>query len=77
MRTPSVGTSRANLYMRQPEFLEATTRPNLALKLHLLVDVGEEILVTDPNLPISMKLIIDAYEGPEEQPEDISSLLRS
>lgn len=77
LKTPSVSTARSNLYMRKPAFLEEQTRPNLAVKLRDLVDIGEELLVTDPNLPISMKLIIDEFEGPDEQPEDISSLLRT
>lgn len=77
LRTPSVATARSNLYMRQPAFLEEQTRHNLKVKLRDLVDIGEELLVTDPNLPISMKLIIDKFEGPEERPEDISSLLKT
>lgn len=77
LRTPSVATARSNLYMRQPAFLEEQTRHNLEVKLRDLVDIGEELLVTDPNLPISMKIIIDKFEGPEEQPEDISSLLKT
>lgn len=72
----SASTARTNLYMRQPEFLEAQTRHNLTAKLHDLVDVGEEILLTSPNLPISMKLVIDRFEGPETEPEDISSMLK-
>lgn len=77
LKTPSVSTAATNLYLRQPVFLEEQTRANLLVKLHDLVEVGEEILVTDPNLPISMKLVIDAFDGPAEQPDDISSLLKT
>lgn len=77
LKKPSLSTARANLYMRQPAFLEEQTRANLVLKLCDLVDLGEEILVTDPSLPISMKLVIDAFDGPEAEPTDVNSLLRS
>lgn len=77
MKTPSVGTARNNLYMRQPAFLEAQTRENLAKRLCELVDIGEEMLVTDPGLAILMKLVVDGFDGPDEEPRDVSSLLRS
>lgn len=77
LKRPSLTTARANLYMQLPAFLEELTRPNLLKKVSDLVELGEEILVTDPNLPISMKLVIEEYEGPAVEPSDINLLLKS
>lgn len=77
MMSASISTARSNLYMRHPAFLEEQTRKNLACKLVELVDVGEEMLLTSRELPISIKLVIDGFDGPDAEPEDISSLLKS
>lgn len=77
LQKPSLATANANLYLRQPPFLETQTRPNLEKLLTDLVAANEEIVVTDPSLPISILIVIDAFEGTQEEPEDISSLLRS
>lgn len=73
---PSLSTARGNIYMRLPAFLEASLRPNLARFLRDLVSEGEEILVTDALVSITMKVVIDRFEGPDSEPEDISSILR-
>lgn len=75
LQRPSLATSQANLYMQLPPFLEKQTRDNLDIKLSDLVYLNEEIIVTDPSLPVSIRLVVEAFEGPEEEPEDISTLL--
>lgn len=77
LRNPSLATATTNLYMRLPPILETQTRSNLQKPLRCLVDIGEEIVVTDPCLPITMLIVIDAFEGLENEPDDISSLLKS
>ena len=77
LKDPSIATAAMNIYMARPVHLQQLTRPNLAEKLAKLVDVGEEILVSDLRLPISMRVVIDDFEGGETEPQDISSLLNS
>lgn len=77
LKKSSLATAQKNLYFRQPPFLESQTRPNLDKLVRDLVATNEEIVVTDPSLPISILVVIDAFEGPDEEPSDISSLLRS
>lgn len=74
MKHPSLTTSRSHLYLRAPAALEENTRPNLLLKLNHLVEPNEEILVTDPSLPISLKLKV-TFEGPFEKPNTLRSIL--
>ena len=74
MRQPSLSSTDRYLYLRNPPNLEEVTRPNLQKKLNELIDLGDEIIVTDPNLPISLKLIID-FIGPDTAPSDLSTLL--
>lgn len=77
LKNPSLATAQKNLYFRQPPFLETQTRPNLEKPVAELVAINEEIIVTDPSLPISILVVIDEFEGPLEEPSDISSLLKS
>lgn len=74
-RLPSVANASKPLHMARPEFLRLRTEKNLSKKLVDLVQVGEEMIVTDINLPVSMRLVIEKYEGPNEEPHEISSLL--
>ena len=45
--------------MQAPPMFEVQTRPNLVLALSELITSGQEINVTDMNLPISLRLIIN------------------
>jgi len=58
LKRPSLRTSVRSLYMQAPPPLEIQTRPNLEKKMKELVDVGDEVTVTDASLPISMQLIV-------------------
>lgn len=64
---PSVTTRDKNLFMRLPAFLREQTQANLQKKLHDLVGIGEEIIVTDPSLSGSARLVLETFEGPVEQ----------
>ncbi|CUM53246.1 unnamed protein product [Debaryomyces tyrocola] len=74
MTQPSLSTSSNYLYLRHPKSLEEMTRPNLNKKLNTLVKAAEEMIITDPNLPISLKLVVN-FVGPEDEPNDIKSIL--
>ncbi|CUM63461.1 uncharacterized protein PRCAT00001036001 [Priceomyces carsonii] len=74
MKLPSLTTARKYLYLRMPESLEEKTRINLSKKVNTMIEDGEEIIVTDPNLPISLKLIVK-FLGSDSIPNDINSLL--
>lgn len=76
LKLPSVSKASIALYMDKPVHLRHQTEKNLSVKLHDLVQIGEEMIVTDANLPLTMKLVIDRFEGPENKPQDISSLMR-
>ncbi|KAI5962938.1 uba3 [Candida pseudojiufengensis] len=65
---PSLTTSSKLLYMSSPQELQISTKSNLSKKMRDLVSVGEEIVITDLNLPISLKFIIQ-FEGSYEDPE--------
>lgn len=73
MKQPSLATNNKHLYLRSPQMLEEYTRPNLGKKLSSLIEDGEEVLVTDPSLPISLRLIVH-FSGPETEPNDIGSI---
>ncbi|ODQ81910.1 hypothetical protein BABINDRAFT_179456 [Babjeviella inositovora NRRL Y-12698] len=69
MKQPSLATARKNLYLRKPEALEKATRPNLSKKLCDLVEDGtEEVAITDPQLPISVRCKI-VFAGSDERAE--------
>ncbi|KAK9248324.1 hypothetical protein V1506DRAFT_529624 [Lipomyces tetrasporus] len=55
-KTPSLRTAERNLYLQSPPQLEEATRPNLSKKLKELVSNGQEVSITDPGLPFSVKL---------------------
>lgn len=74
MSQPSLSTANTHLYLRNPRSLEEMTRPNLQKKLNTLIQPGEEIILTDPNLPISLRLIV-RFKGPETEPNNIMSIL--
>lgn len=74
MNTPSLSTANNYLYLRNPASLEEMTRPNLEKKLNTLIEPNEEMIVTDPNLPISLRLVVK-FDGPEVEPNNISSIL--
>jgi NEDD8-activating enzyme E1 len=50
LKSPSMTTSSKTLYMQKPPPLEQATRPNLDKPVSSLIEVGEEISVTDPVL---------------------------
>ncbi|KAI8897158.1 hypothetical protein BC833DRAFT_594759 [Globomyces pollinis-pini] len=58
MKKPSLRTGTTTLYMQAPMALELQTRPNLTKKIVDLIHVGEEINVSDAQLPINLKLQI-------------------
>ncbi|KAI9343740.1 hypothetical protein DFJ73DRAFT_841197 [Zopfochytrium polystomum] len=58
LKKPSLRTAEKSLYMQAPKMLEQATRPNLEKALHELMQDGQDIVVTDEALPISMKLTV-------------------
>jgi len=56
IKKPSLCSATKPLYMRAPKNLEMATRPNLEKTLEELVEENEEVIVTDPALPISMHI---------------------
>lgn len=58
-KAPSLSTGTRSLYLRQPPQLEAATRGNLVKTMKSLVEPGEEVVLTDPNLPFSLRLKMD------------------
>ncbi|KAI5846979.1 hypothetical protein BZA05DRAFT_131686 [Tricharina praecox] len=56
IKKPSLSTERKKLYFQGPPELRERTRPNLDRKMRDLVDDGEEVAITDPGLPFSLKL---------------------
>ncbi|ODV92791.1 hypothetical protein CANCADRAFT_56359 [Tortispora caseinolytica NRRL Y-17796] len=55
---PSLRTAAKNLYLQAPPQLEEATRPHLELKLSSLIEENDEIIVTDPNIPLALKISI-------------------
>ena len=54
-----VSGSGKTLYMPRPQALEKATRPNLKRALSVLIDDGEELVVTDPVLgDMPVKLVV-------------------
>jgi len=58
-KQPSLRTVSRSLYLRQPPQLEEITRPNLDKTLRELIEPGEEVAMTDPNLPFSVNLRVE------------------
>lgn len=55
MKRPSLRTSTKNLFMQSPDQLRKLTEPNLTELVINLVDEGEEVILTDPALPLALK----------------------
>ncbi|KAG7662458.1 uba3 [[Candida] subhashii] len=68
MTRPSLTAADKYLYLTSPPELEKLTKGNLSKKLQDLISSGEEIVITDPNLPISMRLIVQ-LSGSSFDPE--------
>lgn len=58
IKKPSLRTALQSLYLQAPPQLEEATRPNLQRPLKDMVANGQEVSVTDPGLPFSIKLRI-------------------
>ena len=56
--------------MQAPKNLEMATRPNLEKTLGELVDENEEVVITDPSLPIEMHIGFD-YSLDEKIIDDV------
>ncbi|KAG0643615.1 hypothetical protein HOY80DRAFT_344353 [Tuber brumale] len=56
IKKPTLVTERRKLYYQGPPQLNEQTRPNLEKKMKDLVDNREEIAITDPGLPFSLRL---------------------
>ncbi|KAH0608888.1 uncharacterized protein H6S33_001116 [Morchella sextelata] len=56
IKKPTLSTERRKLYYAGPPQLMEMTRPNLDKKLKDLMDSGEEVAITDPGLPFSLRL---------------------
>ncbi|ANB13059.1 NEDD8-activating protein UBA3 [Sugiyamaella lignohabitans] len=57
--SPSIRTASKSLYMRKPPALEELTRENLTKSLHDLFDSGDELVISDPALPFSLRLVVN------------------
>jgi ubiquitin-activating enzyme E1 C len=58
-KSPSLRTGSKSLYMRSPPQLEEATRSNLSKPMCELVGNGEEVVITDPTLPFSLRLVVN------------------
>ncbi|KAK9469505.1 hypothetical protein V1512DRAFT_284566 [Lipomyces arxii] len=58
IKSPSLRTAEKIIYLQAPPQLEEATRPNLVKPLQDFVSEGEEVSITDPSLPFSVKLRI-------------------
>ncbi|KAJ3226188.1 hypothetical protein HK099_005414 [Clydaea vesicula] len=58
LKKPSLRSLKTSLYMQAPPFLEEKTRVNLDKPLMELITNGEELTITDINLPISLQLTV-------------------
>lgn len=56
IKRPTLSTQRKKLYYQGPPQLQEQTRPNLDKKLRELITSGEEVGITDPGLPFSLRL---------------------
>ncbi|KAL2915083.1 NEDD8 activating enzyme [Polyrhizophydium stewartii] len=59
LKAPSLRTAAKSLFMQAPPMLLEMTRPNLDRKIRDLVAPGEEITITDANIPISLQLTLE------------------
>ncbi|RHZ88541.1 hypothetical protein Glove_22g205 [Diversispora epigaea] len=60
LKKPSLTKASTNekIYWQSPPFFEQKTRPNLEKKLSSIVEEGDDILITDSSLPISLTVKI-------------------
>lgn len=56
IKKPTLTTERRKLYYAGPPQLNELTKPNLDKRLKDLLDSGEEVAITDPGLPFSLRL---------------------
>jgi ubiquitin-activating enzyme E1 C len=61
LKRPLLTTALSQLYLHAPPVLERLTRANLARPLAELVTAGEEIVVTDPALPILLRVVVEGW----------------
>jgi ubiquitin-activating enzyme E1 C len=66
LKHPSITTANKYLYLTNPPSLEEATKGNLELSLAELISNGEELSVTDPDLPLTMKLKVE-FTAPEQR----------
>lgn len=59
VQRPSLATKVKNLYFQSPPTMEELTRPNLYKEIGQLIEQGEELVVTDPSLPINLKMVVE------------------
>lgn len=59
MTNPSVSSSAAPLFLVNPPALYEATKANLSKSLKSLISSGTELVVTDPSLPIAVKVVIN------------------
>ncbi|CAI5760781.1 unnamed protein product [Candida verbasci] len=68
IKNPSISSISGPLYMSSPTELQKITKNNLSKKLNKLISNGDEIVITDVNLPISLRLIV-YFTSDEKDPE--------
>ncbi|KAI5801616.1 hypothetical protein DFH27DRAFT_63006 [Peziza echinospora] len=56
IKRPTLSTQNKKLYYQGPPQLREQTAPNLDRKLRELISSGEEVGITDPGLPFSLRL---------------------
>lgn len=60
LKRPSLSTPSKSLYMQAPKSLQIATSRNLEVRVAELLDGGgEDVIVTDENLPVSIRLVIE------------------
>jgi E2 binding domain len=62
VKKPSIRSSTKSLYIQSVPQLEESTRRNLQKPLKHLLNDGEQIVVTDTNLPFELRFIIKFQE---------------
>jgi len=70
IKKPSLTSPSKTLYMQAPKNLEMATRPNLDKTLEELVNEDEEVIITDPSLPIEMHIAL-IYSLDEKLVDDV------
>lgn len=58
MKNPSISSASKPLFMVSPPSLYEATKSNLSKNLDTLVHLGTELVVTDPSLPIALKIVV-------------------